>query len=91
MFEELRDETLSCRDCKAKFGFTPHPIVTGNAHSKIMQISQAPSPNVHHTFMPFNDASGRKCRSERYRIRNDVFYDPNYFYITSIAYSICSQ
>ena len=52
MFEKLRDEILSCRDCEAKFGFTPHPIITGNAHSKIMQISQAPSQNVHHTLKP---------------------------------------
>ena len=85
MFEELRDEILSCRNCEARFGFTPHPIVTGNAHSKIMQISQAPSQNVHHTFKPFNDASGRKLRSEWYRIPDEVFYDPNCFYITSIA------
>jgi uracil-DNA glycosylase family 4 len=58
----------------------------GSEVSKIMQISQAPSRNVHNTLKPFDDASGRKLRSEWYKIPNDVFYDPNNFYISSIAH-----
>ena len=85
-FEELKREILSCRDCQDRFGFAPHPIVRGNAHSRIVQISQAPSGNVHKTLMPFDDASGRKLRGEWYRIPDGVFYDPDNFYITSIAH-----
>lgn len=47
MFDELKQEILNCRKCREKFGFEPHPIVMGNANSKIIHISQAPSQNVH--------------------------------------------
>ena len=53
MFEELKQEILKCRQCEEKFGFEPHPILMGNVNSKIMQISQAPSQNVHKTLKPF--------------------------------------
>ncbi len=86
MFDQLREEILNCRICEEKFGFEPHPIVMGNANSKIMQISQAPSQNVHKTLKPFDDASGRKLRNEWYHITDEVFYNPNNFYITAIAH-----
>lgn len=86
MFEKLKEQILNCRACREKFGFEPHPIFTGNEKSKIVQISQAPSATVHRTLKPFDDASGRKLRGEWYRIPDEVFYDPNNFYITSIAH-----
>lgn len=86
MLEELKKEILNCRLCEERFGFEPHPIVTGNAHSKIMQISQAPSRNVHETLKPFNDASGKKLRKEWYHISDEIFYNPDNFYIVSIAH-----
>lgn len=85
-FDELRREILACRDCEERFGFEPHPIVFGNQAAGIMQISQAPSKSVHMTLRPFNDLSGQKLRGEWYRISDDVFYDPDNFYITSIAH-----
>ena len=36
--------------------------------------------------MPFNDASGRKLRREWYRISDEAFYDPDNFYIVSVAH-----
>ena len=86
MYEELKQEIINCRLCKSKFGFEPHPIVMGNANSKIMQISQAPSSNVHKTLKPFDDASGKKLRNVWYQIPDEVFYNPDNFYITSIAH-----
>ena len=86
MFTELKQEILNCRLCESKFGFEPHPIIMGNEHSKIMQISQAPSQNVHKTLKPFNDASGRKLRNEWYHISDEVFYNPDNFYIAAIAH-----
>ncbi|EAH4443674.1 MULTISPECIES: uracil-DNA glycosylase family protein [Listeria] len=85
-FEALKEEILKCDSCKEKFGFEPHPIVFGNQKSKIMQISQAPSQNVHKTLTPFDDASGRKLRNEWYQISDEEFYNPDNFYITSIAH-----
>ena len=51
-----------------------------------MQISQAPSQNVHNTLKPFDDASGRRLRMEWYCISDETFYNPNNFYIAAIAH-----
>ena len=85
-FLNLREQILSCSQCQSDFGFEPHPIVFGNPSAKIMQISQAPSRTVHNTGKPFNDASGRRLRSEWYRISDETFYNPDNFYIVSIAH-----
>ena len=85
-FEKLKENILQCNICKEKFGFDPHPIIMGNVNSKIIQISQAPSQNVHNTLKPFDDASGRKLRNEWYKIPDEVFYNPDNFYIAAIAH-----
>ena len=85
-FQALQEEIKACRTCQTVFGFDPHPILFGNPQASIMQISQAPSQNVHKTGKPFNDASGRRLRAEWYRISDDVFYHPDNFYIASIAH-----
>lgn len=85
-FELLKKDLLSCRLCEERFGFEPHPVLIGNDNSKIMQIGQAPSRTVHQTLMPFTDASGKKLKYEWYRISDEVFYNPDNFYITSIGH-----
>jgi len=82
----LQNQISQCRLCQDTFGFEPHPIVMGNHNAQIMQISQAPSKNVHETGKPFNDASGRKLRREWYRISDEEFYNPDNFYIASMAH-----
>lgn len=86
MFKKLKTEILNCRLCAENFGFEPHPILMGNENSKIMHISQAPSQNVHKTGKPFDDASGRRLRNDWYHITDEVFYNPDNFYITAIAH-----
>ncbi len=85
-FNALQDAIRDCRFCQMEFGFEPNPIVFGNVGAKIMQISQAPSRTVHQTGKPFNDASGRRLRLEWYRISDDTFYNPDNFYIVSMAH-----
>lgn len=85
-YRNLQEQIVDCRLCQETFGFQPHPIVSGNPNAKIMQISQAPSLSVHNTGKPFNDASGRRLRKEWYHIEDEVFYNPDNFYITSIAH-----
>jgi Uracil-DNA glycosylase len=85
-FHEIKEQIMSCQDCKQKFGFTPHPIFHGTAQSKIMQISQAPSKKVHESGLPFNDPSGAKLKYQWYQITDDIFYDEDNFYITAIAH-----
>lgn len=82
----LQQQILQCRVCWDSFGFEPHPVVQGNHCAKIMQISQAPSKRVHETGKPFNDASGKKLREEWYGISEQEFYNPDFFYIVSMAH-----
>lgn len=84
--DNLHFQIAQCRQCQDTFGFEPHPIIQGKQNAKIMQISQAPSKTVHETGRPFNDASGRKLRGEWYEISDEIFYDPENFYIVSMAH-----
>ncbi|MGC4019488.1 MAG: uracil-DNA glycosylase family protein [Muricomes sp.] len=84
--QQLKKEILQCRECEELFGYEPHPVFFGHSESKIMQISQAPSLLVHKTGKPFNDLSGKKLRQEWYQIEDEVFYNSDYFYITSVAH-----
>lgn len=84
--KRLQGQILSCRLCRDLFGFEPRPVVLGNRGARIMQISQAPSKTVHETGRPFNDASGRTLRGAWYQISDRDFYDPDLFYIVSMAH-----
>jgi len=83
--KNLHNEILKCKLCKNIFGFEPNPIVFGNYKAKIMQISQAPSYNVYLTGIPFNDKTGQRLL-KWYDIPKEKFYNPNIFYITSLAH-----
>jgi uracil-DNA glycosylase family 4 len=85
-FDELKKSILKCRECEEKFGFKPNPVVHGKAKTKIFQISQAPSKNVHMTGKPFTDASGKKLVEQWYGISYDKFYNEDNFYITALAH-----
>ena len=86
IFNELKTNILSCNSCIEKFGFKPIPIIHGNEKSKVFQISQAPSKNVHITGKPFNDHTGRKLKYQWYKISDDVFYNEDNFYISALSH-----
>ena len=86
MFNELKHEIQNCDYCKEKFGFTPHPVFWGKSTSKIVQISQAPSNNVHQSMKPFTDMSGKTLKYEWYQITDEQFYDEDNFYIGALAH-----
>lgn len=85
-FEELKKEIENCQYCEAKFGFKPHPIFWGKQNSKIVQISQAPSNNVHMNGKPFTDMSGKTLKYEWYKINDEDFYNVDNFYISALAH-----
>jgi uracil-DNA glycosylase family 4 len=85
-FERLKEGILRCNDCETKFGFKPIPIIHGNKYSKIFQISQAPSKNVHLTKKPFNDSTGKKLKYKWYQISDDIFYSKDNFYISALSH-----
>ena len=86
MFEKLRKEIEKCNYCEEKFGFEPHPIFLGKRNSKIVQISQAPSNNVHNSKKPFTDMSGKTLKYEWYKISDEEFYNIDNFYIGALAH-----
>jgi uracil-DNA glycosylase family 4 len=83
---DLQKQIKNCRLCQDEFGYEPRPVIQGNHNAKIVQIGQAPSKAVHETGKPFYDASGKKLREEWYQITEDEFYDPDNFYILSMAH-----
>ena len=85
-FEQLKEKIKKCDYCKEKFGFEPHPIFWGNQNSKIVQISQAPSKNVHQNLKPFTDMSGKTLKYEWYQIADDDFYNTDNFFIGALAH-----
>lgn len=85
-FNNIVEQIKNCSLCESKFGFKPHPIFLGNENSKIVQISQAPSATVHETLKPFTDMSGKKLKYDWYQITDDVFYNPDNFYIAALAH-----
>lgn len=85
-FAELKNNIKNCRFCESKFGFCPHPIVFGSENSKIFQISQAPSKNVHITGKPFDDLSGKKLKYCWYQVTDDIFYNSHNFYIAALSH-----
>lgn len=85
-FNELIKNLKKCNICQKQFGYIPHPVFLGNINSKIIQISQAPSATVHKSLKPFTDQSGKKLKYEWYKIDDDVFYNPDNFYITALAH-----
>lgn len=86
MFEKLKNEIEKCNYCKEKFGFEPHPIFWGKQNSKIVQISQAPSNNVHKSMKPFTDMSGKTLKNEWYQIIDEQFYNTDNFFIGALAH-----
>lgn len=86
MFEELKKKIKNCKYCEERFGFEPNPIFWGKQNSKIVQISQAPSNNVHKSGKPFTDMSGKTLKQEWYKISEDDFYNTDNFFIGAIAH-----
>lgn len=84
--EKLKENIINCRCCQYLFQFEPRPIFFGNIHSKIVQISQAPSKKVYESGKPFHDQSGKRLREEWYQITEEEFYNPNHFYIVSLSH-----
>ena len=86
MFNEIKDGIENCKYCQEKFGFVPHPIFWGKKNSKIVQISQAPSNNVHNSLKPFTDMSGKILKQDWYQISENDFYNKDNFYIGALAH-----
>lgn len=84
--ENLLVQLRNCRHCQDRFGYEPRPIQWGNPDARIMHISQAPGRKVHEIGRPFSDLSGKRLREQWYDISEDVFYDKDSFYFTTMGH-----
>ncbi len=70
----LLREINACRACEAKLPHGPRPILRVSKDARLLIISQAPGSKVHHTGIPWNDASGDRLR-DWMNLDRSTFYD----------------
>jgi uracil-DNA glycosylase len=71
----LLEEIRGCDHCRAHLPLGPRPIVQLSRQSPILIIGQAPGRRVHHTGVPWDDASGERLR-DWLGLDRERFYDP---------------
>lgn len=72
--DNLLDEIRACRVC-ADLPLGPRPVLQISPTARILVASQAPGTKVHHSGIPFSDASGDRLR-DWMGVSKDEFYDP---------------
>jgi uracil-DNA glycosylase len=73
-FKRILRQVRACRSCEADLPFGPRPIVQLAPTARLLIISQAPGSKVHHSGIPWNDASGDRLR-EWLKLDCATFYD----------------
>ncbi len=84
-FEQLKEKIKNAITVKKNLDLSHIQFFWGNQNSKIVQISQAPSKNVHQNLKPFTDMSGKTLKYEWYKIADDDFYNTDNFFYWSIS------
>lgn len=82
---ELLKEIRECSVCSDYLPLGPRPVVSASRESKILIIGQAPGTKVHHSGIPWDDASGRRLR-EWMGITPEVFYDTSKIAIVPMGF-----
>ena len=72
--EQLLTEVRSCRVCEPELPLGPNPVLRAKRSARILIIGQAPGTKVHHSGIPWNDASGKRLR-DWMNIDAEIFYD----------------
>lgn len=83
--EALLAAVRACRACEAHLPLGPRPVLQAAATARILIVGQAPGLRVHHTGIPWDDASGRRLR-EWMGVDKDVFYDASRIAIIPMGY-----
>jgi uracil-DNA glycosylase len=58
----LLEQVRGCAACAAQLPLGPRPVVQAGARARILIAGQAPGRKVHHSGVPFDDASGERLR-----------------------------
>ena len=80
----LLEQIRACRACQDHLPLGPRPVLQISTNARILIASQAPGTKVHHSGVPFADASGDHLR-EWLGVSADEFYDPEKFAIVPMG------
>jgi uracil-DNA glycosylase len=70
----LLREVRACQLCVANLPLGPRPVLQLASTARLLIIGQAPGSKVHHSGIPWNDASGDRLR-DWLQLDPSVFYD----------------
>ncbi|EGR0048869.1 uracil-DNA glycosylase family protein [Vibrio vulnificus] len=83
--EPLLTQIRACQVCASALPLGANPVVQAHSEAKILIIGQAPGTKVHHTSIPWNDASGNHLRVWL-DIEKQTFYDPKQIAIMPMGF-----
>jgi uracil-DNA glycosylase len=70
----LLREIRACRVCEAHLPLGANPVIRVTSDIRVLLIGQAPGTKVHHSGLPWNDASGDRLRAWL-GVDREAFYD----------------
>ncbi|ASC58364.1 uracil-DNA glycosylase family protein [Vibrio vulnificus] len=88
--EPLLTQIRACQVCASALPLGTNPVVQAHSEAKILIIGQAPGTKVHHTSIPWNDASGNRLRAWL-DIEKQTFYDPKQIAIMPMGFCYPGQ
>ncbi|EHI9274061.1 uracil-DNA glycosylase family protein [Vibrio vulnificus] len=88
--EPLLTQIRACQVCASALPLGANPVVQAHSEAKILIIGQAPGTKVHHTSIPWNDASGNRLR-EWLDIEKQTFYNPKQIAIMPMGFCYPGQ
>ncbi|EGR7968689.1 uracil-DNA glycosylase family protein [Vibrio vulnificus] len=88
--ELLLTQIRACQVCASALPLGANPVVQAHSEAKILIIGQAPGTKVHHTSIPWNDASGNRLRAWL-DIEKQTFYDPKQIAIMPMGFCYPGQ
>ncbi|HDY8011152.1 TPA: uracil-DNA glycosylase family protein [Vibrio vulnificus] len=83
--EPLLTQIRACQVCASALPLGANPVVQAHSEAKILIIGQAPGTKVHHSSIPWNDASGNRLRAWL-DIEKPTFYDPKQIAIMPMGF-----
>ncbi|MCA3953762.1 uracil-DNA glycosylase family protein [Vibrio vulnificus] len=88
--EQLLTQIRACQVCASALPLGANPVVQAHSEAKILIIGQAPGTKVHHTSIPWNDASGNRLRAWL-DIEKQTFYNPKQIAIMPMGFCYPGQ
>ncbi len=84
-FDRLLAEVRACQRCETHLPEGANPVLQASPAATILIARQAPGLKVHHSGIPFDDASGERLRSWL-GVDRETFYDPRRFAILPLGF-----